>query len=134
MTIPDGLLKSTFEAIFDQVRHASGLRKTNLAKLRLFATDVALVAHSVRCSYLVDAISVNDPGPFFSRLLQALRKKNTIFVDLVHWHDPSSLQSFIVNTPLLETLCADLLSTAGRHWTTCVRLDDPPIGVRPTSE
>ncbi|KAH7910830.1 hypothetical protein BJ138DRAFT_1008006 [Hygrophoropsis aurantiaca] len=119
--------------IYTEVRYTPEFRKASTSNLRRFATDVALIAHSVRCSYLVDAISARNPMSFFSQLLQALRSKDILFSDLIHLHDPTSMQSFILNTRLLDGLGdgygAASSKKSGDPWTTCVRLDNPPVAL-----
>ncbi|KAG1751127.1 hypothetical protein EDB19DRAFT_1275541 [Suillus lakei] len=57
----------------------------------------------------VDAFTVQDPIDLFSRVLVGLRSKSATFADIVLWYDPSSLQSFIVNSRVLRAFARTLL-------------------------
>lgn len=78
----------------------------------------------------MDTFAVQDPVSMFSRVLAGLRSKvrfkfdqgytcsiiypkwmsqSATFADIVHWYDPSSLQSFIVNSRILRVFARTLL-------------------------
>ena len=44
---------------------------------------------------------------------------------MVHWHEISSGQSFILNVKLVKGICR-ALNSKEQSWTTFVRLTDPP--------
>ncbi|KAG2129451.1 hypothetical protein DEU56DRAFT_494849 [Suillus clintonianus] len=104
------------------------LRKVRPGKLEQFSVDLCLIAHGIRSACLVDTFAVQDSINLFSRVLAGLRSKvrfdqeytatqfieqrmnqSTIFADIVHWYDPSSLQSFIVNSRVLRVFAETLL-------------------------
>ncbi|KAG1746020.1 uncharacterized protein EDB91DRAFT_1268958 [Suillus paluster] len=66
-----------------------------------------------RPACLIDTFTVQDPVNLFSSVLAGLRSKCTnqraIFADLVHWYDPTSLQSFIINPRTLRAFAGALL-------------------------
>ncbi|KAJ7600640.1 hypothetical protein C8J56DRAFT_13940 [Mycena floridula] len=75
--------------------------KVPASKRRLFATDLALVALSVRTAYLVDAVAFSRPLEIFGSLLSRLREKSALFHNVLYLWDPSSEQSFFINIRLL---------------------------------
>lgn len=85
------------------------LRKIRPGKLEQFSTDLCLIAHGIRSACLVDTFAVQDPINLFSHVLANLQSKSATFADVVHWYDPSSLQSFIVNSRILQAFARTLL-------------------------
>lgn len=85
------------------------LRGVRPGRLEQFSIDLCLIAHGIRSACLVDAFAVQDPVSLFSRVLAGLRSKSATFADIVHWYDPSSLQSFIVNSRILRAFARTLL-------------------------
>ncbi|KAG1715731.1 hypothetical protein ID866_1447, partial [Astraeus odoratus] len=60
------------------------------------------------CTYLVDVIAPPDPVHTLSSLLRTLRDKDPIFRDVVLWSDSTHMQSFFINTKLLEDKLVNL--------------------------
>ncbi|KAG2153097.1 uncharacterized protein EDB93DRAFT_242621 [Suillus bovinus] len=85
------------------------LRRVRPGKLEQFSTDLCLIAHGIRSACLVDTFAVQDPVSLFSRILAGLRSKSATFAGIVHWYDPSSLQSFIVNSRILRVFVQTML-------------------------
>ncbi|KAJ6613298.1 hypothetical protein B0H10DRAFT_2222342 [Mycena sp. CBHHK59/15] len=103
---------SIIQAVEDALGQHATLRKLALQSRRLFARDLALIALSCRCvdninceakqprtcAWLVDTVAVQNPARVFTDLLVALREKHAIFHAVLHLLEPSSEQSFFVNT------------------------------------
>ncbi|KIM43228.1 hypothetical protein M413DRAFT_398784 [Hebeloma cylindrosporum] len=110
-------LSDTAAAVQEELKKIPELRKrlSNL-NLGLFSTDLALVAHGIRTGYLVDVIASKDPPKTFSHLLSALRANaipGEIFANVLHIYEPTSDQSFFVNTIRLVSRIEMLLSNSG---------------------
>ncbi|KAG2356282.1 hypothetical protein BDR07DRAFT_1423802 [Suillus spraguei] len=85
------------------------LQKVRPGKIEQFSIDLCLIAHGIRSACLVDTFAIQDPVNLFSHVLAGLRLKSAAFADIVHWYDPSSLQSFIVNSRILQAFARTLL-------------------------
>ncbi|KAJ7134657.1 hypothetical protein C8R44DRAFT_771081 [Mycena epipterygia] len=90
------------DAVIQAVEDALGvhrvLHKMAGVKRRMFALDLALIALSCRCGWLVDIMAVQNPEHIYADLLRSLREIDPIFDGVEHLFEPCSQQSFFVNT------------------------------------
>ncbi|KDR82876.1 hypothetical protein GALMADRAFT_855848 [Galerina marginata CBS 339.88] len=109
-------LSTIISIVQELVNKIPELRKRLLKTNRgVFATDLTLVAYGIRTGYLVDLITPNDPVVVFSSLIGALRadpRTKDYFASVLHLYEPSSEQSFFVNTSLLA-LCLNQFHATG---------------------
>ncbi|KAJ7175895.1 hypothetical protein C8R46DRAFT_73448 [Mycena filopes] len=95
-------MMSVFHASEAALAEQRILRRIAVSKRRTFALDIALIALGCRSASLVDAVGVQDPESVYADLLRILRQKHTIFDGIEHVLEPSSQQSFFVNTTLCQ--------------------------------
>jgi len=121
--------------VSEEIKNIKALHRSTHTKRLQFAIDACLVAHGVRTGYLVDAVCPLNPMETFGTLLTALRRKSTVFKDVVFWHHTPTMQSFLVHVPLLQEKITALLGGAGEC--VFVKLDkclsvsrDPPDALR----
>jgi len=70
-------------------------------KLKIFASDIVLVALGIRSGYLFDTFPIYNASVVLSQLLEELRKVIPKYQDQIILRDPSFDQYFFVNAPLL---------------------------------
>ncbi|KAJ7784524.1 hypothetical protein B0H16DRAFT_1876963 [Mycena metata] len=91
-------MMSVIQAAEEALGEQRMLRRMPGPKRKVFGFDIGLIALGCRSALLVDAVVVQDPENVYADFLRILRQKHEIFNSIEHVLEPSSQQSFFVNT------------------------------------
>ncbi|KAJ6585022.1 hypothetical protein B0H19DRAFT_1107718 [Mycena capillaripes] len=96
------MISPIIQAVEAVLHEHPALRRIAAPKRTTFALDLALIALACRSAWLVDLVVVQHPEQVYADLLRILRQKHAVFDGVQHVFEPSSEQSFFVNTALQQ--------------------------------